>query len=167
MGLVQRLELCRNEIIRDPGAAKRRLDELQALAKSAVADVRRMSNDLRPLILEDLGLPVAVQTLVEDLGGDLPAARVACRVVGNERRLPAVAELTIFRVAQEALSNIRKHARSANKVDIRLETASSRSDWRCVTTAPASNRATPRPGCGKGTWVWWGWSNGPSWPAGC
>jgi signal transduction histidine kinase len=88
-----------------------RLDELQALAKSAVADVRRMSNDLRPLILEDLGLPVEVQTLVEDLGGDLPAARVACRVDGNERRLPTLGELTIFRVGQEALSNIRKHAR--------------------------------------------------------
>ncbi len=120
VGLVQRLELCRNELIRDPGEAKRRLDELQMLAKVAVDDVRRMSNDLRPLILEDLGLPVALQALVEELGEDLPAAQVTCRVDEPGYQLSSMDELIVFRIAQEALNNIRKHARTATKVDLTL-----------------------------------------------
>lgn len=120
VGLTQRLELCRTMLVRDPAAARQRLDELQSLTERALADVRRMSNDLRPLILEDLGLAAAVRKLCQTLGAELPAADVLCQVSGSERRLTPEQELVVFRVVQEALNNIRKHARSAAHVTVDL-----------------------------------------------
>ncbi|HEX9117226.1 MAG TPA: cache domain-containing protein [Anaerolineae bacterium] len=120
IGLVQRIELCRTEIVRDPAAARRRLDELQGLARQAVAGLRQISNDLRPLLLEEAGLAMAVQTLGDELGRGLPAAHVHCEIVGDPRRLPAEVELTVFRIVQEALTNVRRHAASAGHINITL-----------------------------------------------
>ena len=120
VGLSQRLELCRNSLVRDPAAAQRRIEELQALTVRTLADVRRMSNDLRPLILEDLGLVIAVKTACKSLAEDLPATQVDCVFEGHEKRLPDEQELIVFRIIQEALNNIRKHARSATQVKLVL-----------------------------------------------
>ena len=120
VGLLQRIELCRGDLARDPGAAQRRLDELQDLAQRALADARRMSNDLRPLLLEHLGLPAAIRALCDEVSRQMPNARVHCEIVGNQSRLPADLELTAFRIAQEALTNLRKHAASATQVNVAL-----------------------------------------------
>lgn len=120
IGLVQRIELFRSELERDPLQARRRLDELQDLLEQTLSDVRRISNGLRPPILEDLGLPVALQSLCDDLVRQLPATLCTCKVHGEARRLPADLELAIFRVVQEALGNIRKHAPSATRVLVEL-----------------------------------------------
>jgi Signal transduction histidine kinase len=120
VGLGQRVELCRSEMERDPELARRRLDELQSLVEQTLGDVRRMSNALRPTILEDLGLPVALQALCSDLEKQMPSVRCGCAVSGEQRRLPSDVELAVFRVVQEALVNIRKHAPNAVHVQVEL-----------------------------------------------
>lgn len=121
VGLSQRLELCRLSMVKDPNAARNRLDELQTLINRALIDVRRMSNDLRPLILEDLGLVAAVRAMCQSLQQDLPTAEVIFQLSGVSHRLPDELELVTFRVIQEAISNIRKHARSATLVRVEIE----------------------------------------------
>ncbi len=120
VGLVQRLELCQNDLNKDPSVAAQRLKELNNIASHTLAAVRRMSNDLRPFILEDLGLPSAVQALSDQLADLMPAAIVHCEIVGHERYLPPEVELTAFRIAQEAMTNVRKHAADASKINVTL-----------------------------------------------
>jgi len=120
VGLGQRVELCRSEMERDPELARHRLDELQGLVEQTLGDVRRISNALRPTILEDLGLPVALQALCSDLEKQMPSVRCGCVVSGEQRRLPSDVELAVFRVVQEALVNIRKHASNAVHVQVEL-----------------------------------------------
>ncbi len=121
VGLSQRLELCRLAMVKDPQGARNRLDELQTLINRALIDVRRMSNDLRPSILEDLGLVAAARAMCQSLQQDLPTAEITFQVVGVSHRLPDELELATYRVIQEALSNIRRHARSATRVQVEIE----------------------------------------------
>ena len=130
VGLGQRVELCRSEMERDPELARRRLDELQGLVEQTLGDVRRMSNALRPSILEDLGLPVALQALCSDLEKQMPSIRCGCAVSGEQRRLPPDVELAVFRVVQEALVNIRKHV--PNTVHVQVELAFREEDVQAV-----------------------------------
>ena len=121
VGLAQRIELCADATgDSPPGNVRQQLQEIQVQAYSLAAEVRRMSNSLRPSILEDLGLWPAIQIIARDLERQLPRTKIQCEVVGREARLPAELELTVFRIAQEALNNIRKHATSATRVNIAL-----------------------------------------------
>jgi signal transduction histidine kinase len=120
IGLGQRVELCRSEMESNPEQARRRLDELQGLVEQTLGDVRRISNALRPSILEDLGLSVALQALCSDLEKQMPNVLCRCVTSGEQHRLPEDVELAVFRVVQEALVNIRKHAPNATRVRVEL-----------------------------------------------
>ena len=120
VGLVQRLDLCRRDLIDKPESAAMRMDELNEIAQNTLAGVRRMSHDLRPSILEDLGLSAALQAGVDQLATQLPSASVYYEIVGHEKHLPPELELTAFRIVQEALNNVRKHASAAKRVDLVL-----------------------------------------------
>ncbi len=120
VGLTQRVELCRIELERDPLLAQRRLDELHGLLKQTLSDVRRISNALRPSVLEDLGLSVALDALCKDMTQDKPVLQCEFTVFGEPQRLQPDLELAVYRVVQEALSNIRKHALDATLVQVEL-----------------------------------------------
>ena len=82
-----------------------------ALVGRALAQVRDLSNLLRPSVLDDLGLVAAVTALVDDFS---MRTRISTTVDlgGATRRLPADIEVVIYRVVQEALTNIAKHAQA-------------------------------------------------------
>lgn len=120
VALTQRIELCADELDETPAAARARLRELQTLAHKTLTEVRRLSNNLRPSILEDLGLVAALRVLTRELGEQLPQVHVDCEIVGPAVRLSPELELAAFRVAQEALANVRKHAHGATQAKVVL-----------------------------------------------
>ena len=89
------------------------IDDLLNQARSTLKAVRRYSRDLRPAVLDDLGLVAAIELVIEDTNGRLPrGARLT--VAGQPRRIDGSVELALFRIAQEALRNVEKHADAAS-----------------------------------------------------
>jgi signal transduction histidine kinase len=86
-------------------------DELHHEAQRTIEEVRRLTRALRPIYLEDLGLVPALEMLTRDLQADL-GIPIAIRTTGAPRRLPAETELALYRIAQEALNNVGKHAQA-------------------------------------------------------
>jgi signal transduction histidine kinase len=87
------------------------LDEIQELIYHIIRDLRRLTGALRPLYIEDLGLTAALDMLARETS---KANRIPVHFIseGNERRLSAPEEMTLFRMAQEGLSNITRHAQA-------------------------------------------------------
>jgi len=88
-----------------------RVDRLTELVGTGVASIRRVSEDLRPTVLDDLGLMAALRALVSEFS-QWSAIPVAVDAPGELQGLTSEAELAIFRAAQEALSNVARHARA-------------------------------------------------------
>ncbi|MFC2018377.1 PAS domain S-box protein [Chloroflexota bacterium] len=87
--------------------------------REALQEVRHFSRDLRPSILDDLGLLPALEWLVEQLTNEY-AVLTSLEVVGREQRLNQEAELLLFRIVQESIRNIAKHAQ-ASKAMVKIE----------------------------------------------
>ncbi len=106
------------ERAKNPEEAQRHVQELRRLTARALEDVRRVAVDLRPTILDDLGLTAALEWRVDELKkqNDLHAVFTA---EGMEQRLARPTELVLYRIGQEALSNVQRHAfASAVKVSL-------------------------------------------------
>jgi two-component system sensor histidine kinase UhpB len=92
--------------------AATRLHTMRSSITAMVGELRTVIGDLRPPALEELGLLPAVELLLQRGGEGAPD--VALLVQGDERRLAPQSELALFRIIQEAWSNIRRHARAAH-----------------------------------------------------
>lgn len=88
------------------------LEKLREMADSSLEGVRRFSQDLRPSVLDDLGLVPALKWLTTDLEKQHRLA-VKVSINGIQRRLPPEKELTVFRIAQEALNNVARHSQAS------------------------------------------------------
>lgn len=92
-----------------------RIDDCLALVESTVESIREVIADLRPAVLDDYGLPAALRWLAERFES---RTGIASRVIAEASisRLPPASEAALFRIAQEALTNVLKHslARSVN-----------------------------------------------------
>ncbi len=94
----------------DP-AVQDRLAWLRALAAGIGQDIHRAAVDLRPAALDDFGLPSALAALAATIT-ERHGVAVDAQVVGAVDRLPSDVETAVYRVAQEALTNMVKHARA-------------------------------------------------------
>lgn len=104
----------------DPrGVAAEERVRLGAIARDLLKELRAVIGGLRPTLLDDLGLAVALQALADALQADGYTVKV--QLDPAAARLPPHMETALFRVAQEAVTNIRKHAGGACAVSIELE----------------------------------------------
>lgn len=106
-------------LAKDPEQARERLAAVRSSVIHTMEEVRRLVYDLRPSILDDLGLIPALTSYVEKrLEG--AGIKTSFEAVGFGGRLPPRVELTVFRVAQEAMNNLARHSK-AREADINLE----------------------------------------------
>jgi len=105
---------------KSPASAQGELTRLEQLCRQLMRDIHRLAWELRPTALDDLGLDQALQRYVSDWSGsaDIP---VDFHGPGPKPdRLPLEVETVLYRVTQEALANIARHA-NARRVSILLE----------------------------------------------
>lgn len=95
-----------------PGEAGRQVQWLQALAGEIGRDIHRAAVDLRPTALDDLGLREALATLLREWSRR-HGIRADLEFLGEAARVPAAVETAVYRIVQEALTNVLKHARAA------------------------------------------------------
>lgn len=112
------LEWLIDRVPQDDALLARKIAAMHALARGAVAATRRIASDLRPLMLDDLGFAAAMQWLVEDFRH---RHGIACslRVEPPELQLDEPYATAVFRIAQEALANVARHA-AASHADVEL-----------------------------------------------
>ena len=122
IALNQRVQLAQMNI--DEGRTVDQLDEIQKMTEETIQDLRRLTRALRPLYLEDLGLVAALDMLARETQ-DSSAIPITFRRLGRELRLPPDAELALYRMTQEGLSNIQRHAQ-ATQATVQIEFAPER-----------------------------------------
>ncbi|HEX6033110.1 MAG TPA: ATP-binding protein [Anaerolineales bacterium] len=116
IALKQRVQLAQKSV--KDHAGKRSLAELEILAEQTIENLRRLTRALRPIYLDDLGLVPALEMLVREVSQNNQVL-VEFQQTGQERRLTHETELALYRIAQEALSNIVKHSQ-ATRAELRL-----------------------------------------------
>jgi signal transduction histidine kinase len=90
------------------------ITKLRALAAQTLNEVHHLASDLRPSLLDDLGLFAAVQRYAEEYSEKM-GLNVDCYVDNlGRQRLPSEVEVTFYRIIQEALTNVAKHAEASN-----------------------------------------------------
>jgi two-component system sensor histidine kinase DegS len=117
--LVIRLEIIEKLWDQDQKRVKGEIAALKELARENIGEVRRVIFDLRPMALDDLGLVPALKRYLEDYQGKF-GIKVDFRLFGEEKRLVIPLEVALFRLIQEALSNIHKHAQ-VDEATVKME----------------------------------------------
>src|SRR5262249_11301013 len=96
----------------------KRVDAMRSLLDSTVASVRRIATDLRPLMLDDLGLVATIEWLTSDFASRT-GLQVAVEMPRPELNVAKDVATALFRVLQESLTNVARHA-GARSVKVKL-----------------------------------------------
>ena len=100
-------------------SVKELIDDADDILSSGIQEVRRISRDLRPTVLDDLGLFFALNSLIDDFSERTNIA-VDYANNSNKESFSYEIETAFYRIVQEALTNIEKHAKSAKKASIEI-----------------------------------------------
>lgn len=101
------------ERAQNPSEAQKHIQELRDLTAQSLEEVRRVALELRPKILDDLGLGEALAWRVDELNAG-QTTHATLSISGIDKRLPRNLELVLYRVAQEALTNVARHSHAKN-----------------------------------------------------
>lgn len=101
--------------------ARTQVARFRQIADQVMNDLRRLTTRLRPAALDELGLVAALFTYADDCSARYPFT-VKMDVTGQRRRLPSEVETALYRITQEALTNVAKHANASYaRVQLRFE----------------------------------------------
>ncbi len=117
--LALNLELVGRELPPGAEAARQRLEAVRELASNMIDNIRNLISDLRPSVLDDLGLVPALRWYIKRTLQPI-GITVTFDARNLEERLPSDIETALFRIVQEALTNVMKHAH-ATRVDVMIE----------------------------------------------
>ncbi len=118
--LVLRAEICEKMMERRPEDLRMELLSLKEMVKDSLQDVRKIIFELRPMVLDDLGIIPALNRYIAEFEKESNLSVEFITTGNNQARLSSTLEIAVFRIVQEALSNVKKHAR-ANLVIVHVE----------------------------------------------
>lgn len=118
--VVLRAEICEKLMVVEPDKVKGELHDLKEMVKDSLQEIRKIIFNLRPMVLDDLGVVPTLRRFITELQKRSDISIELVVLGGEDQRLPSVFEVATFRIVQEALNNIQKHA-NAKRCVIRLE----------------------------------------------
>ncbi len=118
VGILTKVQTCRSLVKKDPALVAERLTELKNLVSENVKEVREIIFNLRPSSLDDLGLIPSLENYIKRFERET-GIFVEFLINNRERRLATTSETAVFRIIQEALTNVKKHSK-ADRVLVRL-----------------------------------------------
>ena len=102
-----------------PGEAEASLQKMRLRVRDAFAELRRVAMDLRPSMLDDLGILATLSWFFREFENSCSGIRVEKHLLVQESSIPVRLKISIYRILQEAVSNIVKHAK-ANHIRVTL-----------------------------------------------
>ncbi len=121
-GVVMKLDYCQLLMNRNPERLAEELSAMAEVARMSLRDVRKTIFDLRPMALDELGLEAAIKGYIKAFE-ERTAISVRVRLANLGQRLSLPLEIAVFRLVQEALVNIERHA-GVNEASVAIEAAS-------------------------------------------
>lgn len=119
VSVLYRMELAQRRLAAGDSKGLEDLSAGRNVLNEAIQEVRRISHDLRPSILDDLGLESALGNLLEQFS-ERTGVLIRREISLPEKRLPEDVEMTLYRLIQEALTNIERHA-DASELVLKLD----------------------------------------------
>ncbi len=107
--VVLRLDIVNKIFDKNPSSVPAELEKMKELAQHSLNEIRGFIFDLRPMTLQDLGLAATIKRAINSMSGSFDT-NIQFILEGDERELHPDIKLAVFRIAQESLNNIRKHA---------------------------------------------------------
>jgi signal transduction histidine kinase len=119
-GLKYRLERALHDIGDAPTPQRKLLEKAISATEDAIDETRRISTNLRPTVLDDLGILSAITWFCREFQETYTGIRIDQQIAIQEYEVPDQLKIVIFRILQEALNNVSKHSR-ANLVRLSLD----------------------------------------------
>lgn len=115
-GIESQVEALRQQ---NPALDLSSFDSIVDQLREALSEIRKVTKALSPAVINEFGICTAIDMLCKDFGDQIARIDVECLACVQEPNLPEVAHIAIYRIVQEALNNIQKHA-DASRVTVRL-----------------------------------------------